>query len=125
MNRSEWQSIGRIIIIAGVMFLIIAFLYCIVLAEFNNAQHSKQLISEFDSPDENYSIKAYRVGWFDPIIEYELNYNNGRKEPKEIYKNTESNSSDIEWINNDTVKIEGNEYMCLRALDRGKHQLST
>ena len=71
-----------------------------------------ELISEVQSPNGTYTVKAYLTSGGATIsyaIRGELNFNNSRKRPKNIYWNYREEKADIEWINEDTVVINGYE----------------
>ncbi|WP_312476754.1 DUF5412 domain-containing protein [Neobacillus sp.] len=70
------------------------------------------LISEMDSPDGTWTIKAYvssggaTVG---DAVRGELNFNKEKRKPKNIYWNYREYSASINWINNNTVEINGHK----------------
>ena len=69
-------------------------------------------ISEVQSPNGTYTVKAYLTDGGATVsyaIRGELNFNNSRKKPKNIYWNYREEKADIEWINDDTVVINGHE----------------
>ena len=71
-----------------------------------------KFLSEVASPSGEYTIKAYRTNGGATVayaIRGELNFNNSGKKPKNIYWNYRENSATIEWIDNDTVMINGIE----------------
>lgn len=69
------------------------------------------LMSEIKSPDGNYTIKAYvsEAALSAPAVRGELNYNETKKKPKNIYWNYREDSANIEWIDNVTVIINGHK----------------
>lgn len=71
-----------------------------------------ELLLQVHSPSETYSIKAYRTNGGATTayaIRGELNFNNSRKKPKNIYWNYREDQAVIEWVDEDTVIINGIE----------------
>ena len=71
-----------------------------------------ELISEVQSPNGTYTVKAYLTngGATTPYaIRGELNFNTVNKKPKNIYWNYREDKAIIEWIDDDTVLINGHE----------------
>lgn len=69
-----------------------------------------QLISEVESPNGLYTIKAYLSdggATTSYAILGELNYNNEKRKPKNIYWNYKEKTVNIEWINDNTIMING------------------
>lgn len=69
-----------------------------------------ELISEVQSPNGTYTIKAYRTNGGATTafaIRGELNFNNSRKRSKNIYWNYRQEEAIIQWIDDDTVIING------------------
>lgn len=69
-----------------------------------------KLISEVKSPDETYTIKAYLTNGgatTSYAIRGELNFNKSNKKSKNIYWNYREEEATIEWVDNDTVIING------------------
>lgn len=67
-----------------------------------------EIISESSSPNEKYSIKIYfcEGGDFTPWgVRGELVSNNEDYEPKDIYWEFNLQGAHVEWIDNETVKI--------------------
>jgi len=97
-----------------ISFLIIGLLgYGIYWAFFDmNRLPKGDLISEVDSPDRTYTIKAYvssggaTVG---PAVRGELNFNKEKRDPKNIYWNYHEDNANINWIDEDTVIINEKE----------------
>lgn len=70
------------------------------------------LISEVQSPNGTYAIKAYITNGgatTSYAIRGELIYNNIKKKPKNIYWNYREDKAIIEWVDDDTVIINGHE----------------
>ncbi|MBF8984581.1 hypothetical protein IZY60_13625 [Lutibacter sp. B2] len=70
------------------------------------------LISEVQSPNATYTIKAYISSGGSTTanaIRGELNFNNTRNKPKNIYWNYREDKAVIKWVDNDTVIINGHE----------------
>ncbi len=71
-----------------------------------------ELISQAQSPDGAYTLKAYRTNGGATVshaIRGELNYNKIDKKPKNIYWNYKEDKAMIEWIDEDTVVINSHE----------------
>ena len=70
------------------------------------------LLTEVYSPDGFYSIKAYLTdggATTSYAIRGELNFHNNNKNPRNIYWNYRQNEATIEWIDKNTVVINGHE----------------
>ena len=71
-----------------------------------------ELLSEVQSPNGTYTVKAYRTNGGATTayaMRGELNFNNSTKRPENIYWNYREEKANIEWINEDTVVINGHE----------------
>lgn len=71
-----------------------------------------ELITTSYSPNGNYELKLYRVNGgatTSNAIRGEIIYNNSKKKPKNIYWSYREEDSNIEWINDDTVIINGHK----------------
>ncbi|MEG6616967.1 DUF5412 domain-containing protein [Peptococcaceae bacterium 1198_IL3148] len=71
-----------------------------------------ELITEADSPNGTYTLKAYLCNGgaaTSYAVLGELNYNAEEKEPKNIYWNYKESTAKIVWLDNDTVIINGHE----------------
>ena len=71
-----------------------------------------ELISEVQSPNGEYSIKGYLTNGgatTSYAIRGELNYNNSKRRAKNIYWNYREEEAIIEWVDNNTVIINGIE----------------
>lgn len=71
-----------------------------------------ELISQLKSPNGTYTVKAYISdggATTSYAIRGELNFNNSRRKPKNIYWNYRQEKAKIEWIDDDTVIINGHE----------------
>ncbi|MDP7978043.1 DUF5412 domain-containing protein [Bacillus sp. WLY-B-L8] len=67
-------------------------------------------LTEETSPDGNYTIKAYLTNGGATTsfaIRGELVFNNRKNKEKNIYWNYREETANIEWIDNDTVVING------------------
>jgi hypothetical protein len=70
------------------------------------------LIAEVKSPKGTYTIKAYSTAGgatVDYSVLGELNFNKENRKPKNIYWNYHESSAGIEWINENTVIINGHK----------------
>lgn len=70
------------------------------------------LISEVNSPDGTYTLKAYVSSGgatTDFSVRGELNFNKENKKPKNIYWNYHEEKANIKWIDKNTVVINGHE----------------
>lgn len=71
-----------------------------------------QLIAEAESPNGTYTIKAYLNNAHATTsfsIRGELTFNTVNKKPKNIYWNYREDNAIIEWINDNTVVINGHK----------------
>lgn len=71
-----------------------------------------EFISQLQSPNGKYSIKGYLINGgatTSYAIRGELNYNNFEKRPKNIYWNYREKEIIIEWVDDNTVIINGIE----------------
>ena len=70
-----------------------------------------ELISEVQSPNGTYTVKAYvSEGTLSaPAVRGELSYNKKIKRPKNIYWNYRQDKAIIEWFDDDTVIINGHK----------------
>ena len=69
-----------------------------------------ELISETESPNEIYKIKVYLINGgatSSYAIRGELNYNKSKKKPKNIYWDYPEEEARIQWVDDDTVLING------------------
>lgn len=90
--------------------VIIALLVCGVYWAFfdMNRLPKGELISEVQSPNGTYTIKAYLINGgvtTSFAIRGELNFNRVNKRPKNIYWNYKEDRAMIEWIDDNTVII--------------------
>lgn len=70
------------------------------------------LISESLSPNGTYTLKAYLVNGGATVtyaIRGELNFNNTKRRPRNIYWNYGEDNVIIKWIDDDTVVINGHK----------------
>lgn len=103
-----------LVIILVVILIITTFVTCGVYWAFfdMNRLPKGELITEANSPDGTYTIKAYLTNGgatTSYAIRGELNFNNKKSNPRNIYWNYRQNKAIIEWIDNDTVIINGHE----------------
>ena len=71
-----------------------------------------ELISEVQSPGGKYTLKSYRTdggATTSYAIRGELNFNTENKKPKNIYWEYRVENSAVEWLDDDTVIINGVE----------------
>lgn len=101
----------KVIIIATMMIAFIA--YGIYWAFYDmNRLPKGDLISEQQSPNGTYTIKAYITNGGATTsfaIRGELNYNKIKKSPKNIYWNYRQDNATIEWVDDTTVIINGHK----------------
>jgi hypothetical protein len=104
-------------IIIMFLFIIAVFSYGIYWAFFDMGRLPQgELISEVTSPNGKYTIKAYvsEGSLSAPAVRGELNYNNEKKKPKNIYWNYREDKADSEWVDNTTVIINGHKLNVLQ-----------
>ncbi len=97
-----------------IILVIIAILsYGVYWAFFSMSRLPKgDLISEVQSPNGTYTIKAYRTNGGSTTsyaIRGELNFDKLNKKPVNIYWNYREDKAIIEWIDDDTVMINDHE----------------
>ncbi|UJF16614.1 DUF5412 domain-containing protein [Jeotgalibaca sp. MA1X17-3] len=71
-----------------------------------------ELIADVSSPKETYTIKAYLTNGgatTSYAIRGELHFNDSNKKAKNIYWNNREEEVEIEWMDDDTVRINGIE----------------
>ncbi len=71
-----------------------------------------ELISQLKSPNSTYTVKMYISDGRATtlyVIRGELNFNNSRRKPKNIYWSYRQEKAKIEWIGDDTVIINEHE----------------
>lgn len=95
------------------LFFIALISYGIYWAFFDmNRLPKEELIAEVISPNGTYTLKAYLSDGGATTafaVLGELNYNQENKTPKNIYWNYREDHADINWIDNDTVIINGHK----------------
>lgn len=77
-----------------------------------NRLPKQELIAEVKSPDGAYTVKAYLANGGATTsfaVLGELNFNNDKRRPKNIYWNYREDYADIKWIDNNTVTINGHK----------------
>lgn len=94
--------------------IIMVFLICIFYwFGFSMSRLPKgDLISEKQSPNGTYTVKAYITSGGATTsfaIRGELNYNKVKKSPKNIYWNYREDKAIIEWVDDNTVIINGHK----------------
>lgn len=94
--------------------VVIAFLaYGVYWAFFDMSRLPEgELISEAVSPNGTYTVKAYISSGgatTDFAIRGELNYNTVSRKPKDIYWNYREDKAVIEWVDDNTVIINGHK----------------
>ena len=114
---TAWEQKGnkkmkKKIIVIILMIIAISF-YGVYWAFFSMSRLPKgDLISEVQSPNGTYTIKAYLTNGGATTsysIRGELNFDNLNKKPMNIYWNYREDKAIIEWIDDDTVIINGHE----------------
>lgn len=104
---------SRIVIALFPLFFIILISYGFYWAFFDmNRLPKQELIAEVKSPNGTYTIKAYLSDGGATTafaVLGELNYNKENKRPKNIYWNYREDHADINWIDNDSVIINGHK----------------
>ncbi|ULL18473.1 hypothetical protein DVH26_30785 [Paenibacillus sp. H1-7] len=108
MNRRN--KLNRILISISLLFLCIIG-YCVYWAFFDMSRLPRgDYLTEEVSTDGAYTVKAY-VSNGGATTSYsirgELVFNNQKNKMKNIYWNYREATADIEWIDNDTVVING------------------
>lgn len=99
-------------IVVIIFSVIIILSYGVYWAFFDMGRLPKgKLIAEVQSPDGNYTLRAYVSGTSlsADAVRGELNYNKMKKKPRNIYWNYKESSADIKWKDNVTVVINGHE----------------
>lgn len=104
------KKIVKISLVIGVLFMVVIG-YGVYWAFFNmNRLPTGEYLTEETSPDGTYTIKAYRNNGGATTsysIRGELVFNQKNSKTKNIYWNYRENTVEIEWIDNDTVIING------------------
>lgn len=99
----------KILVIIVIIVLILSYGTYRAFFDMDNLPKGK-LISEVQSPDGKYTIKAYisdAGATTAYAIRGELDFNTKSRKPKNIYWNYREDKAVIEWIDNDTVVING------------------
>jgi len=100
-------------IIIAVTILITFLIYGVYWAFFDMGRLPKgKIISEVQSPNGSYTIKTFIANGgatTSYAIRGELIYNNIKKKSKNIYWNYREDKAIIEWVDDDTVIINGHE----------------
>lgn len=100
-------------ILITVSLIILFLVYGIYWAFFDmNRLPKGELISEMESPNGTYTVKAYLTNTHATTpfaIRGELSYNTARKRSKNIYWNYREESATIEWVDDNTVIINGHK----------------
>lgn len=95
------------------IFIIAFLIYAVYWAFFSMSRLPKgELISELQSPNGTYTIKAYRTNGgatTSYAIRGELNFNKVNRFSKNIYWNYREGEANIQWVDDDTVIINGHE----------------
>jgi hypothetical protein len=102
-----------------VILIVIAFFSGIIYWAFydTNRLPAGDMITEVVSPNGDYTLKAYRVNGGATVsysIRGELNYNASNKKPKNIYWNYREDEAKVEWIDDNTVVINGHSLNVLK-----------
>ena len=100
-------------ILMSVVIIISVFIFGIYWLFFDMTRLPKgELISQSQSPDGTYTVKAYLSdggATTSYAIRGELNFNDSRKKPKNIYWGYRLEKAHIEWIDDETVSINGHK----------------
>lgn len=104
---------------ATILVFIVALIYGIYFIFFSmgiNRLPKGELISEVESPNREYTVKIYisETSLSASAVRGELNYNNSNKRPKNIYWDYPKKTADIEWVEADTVVINGHRLNVLK-----------
>lgn len=100
------------IIISIIVLVIVILSYGVYWSFFDMGRLPKdKFITEVQSQDGKYSIKAYvsESSLSAPALLGELNYKAEKKKPKNIYWNYKENKANIKWIDDVTVVINGHK----------------
>lgn len=113
-------------ILIGLVISTVFLLYGIHWAFFCMGRLPKgEFISQLTSPNGAYTVKAYRANGgatTSYAVRGELNYNNKKKKPRNIYWNYREDKATIEWVDNNTVIINGHKLvMPKERFDFRKH----
>lgn len=88
------------------VFIIYRFFYCL------QCLPEGDLINQFESPDKKHTINIYKVGGGATVafsIRGELEYNEKDRKNKTIYWEYKNYNAELEWLDNETVKINNHE----------------
>ncbi|SFC59814.1 hypothetical protein SAMN04488168_106158 [Bacillus sp. 491mf] len=111
LNKKEkWEKALQIFLFGSLLFVGLIG-YGVYWAFFDmNRLPTGDYLTEKTSPDGNYTLKTYLTNGGATTsfaIRGELVFNNRKNKAKNIYWNYREETADIEWIDNDTVIING------------------
>ena len=109
-KKKKRNKILKIFLVVGIFFIGIVG-YGVYWAFFDmNRLPTGEYLTEESSPDGTYTVKAYLTNGGATTsysIRGELIFNNRKGKAKNIYWNYREETANIEWIDNDTVVING------------------
>ncbi|MEH7515911.1 DUF5412 domain-containing protein [Gottfriedia acidiceleris] len=112
-NKKSWQKRRQLtfkILISGIVSFLVIIGYGVYWAFFDmNRLPKGDYLTEEKSPNGNYTLKAYVTSGgatTDNAVRGELVFNK-EKMSKTVYWDYRESAADIEWIDNDTVVING------------------
>lgn len=109
-KKKKRNKILKIFLVVGILFIGIVG-YGVYWAFFDmNRLPTGEYLTEESSPDGTYTVKAYLTNGGATTsysIRGELVFNNRKGKAKNIYWNYREETANIEWIDNDTVVING------------------
>jgi len=110
LKKVKRKLYKKVVIIIGLLVISLVG-YGVYWAFFDmNRLPTGEYLTEKTSPEGTYTLKTYLVdggATTSYSIRGELVFNNKDKKTKNIYWNYREETADIEWINNDTVIING------------------
>ncbi|MCQ6281086.1 DUF5412 domain-containing protein [Bacillus sp. EB600] len=113
VNKKKLIIVGLVLIFIPLVIWISYHIYMTFFAGPTlNYLPKGELIKSVDSPNKQYTLKAYVSSGgatTDFAIRGELNFNKDDKNPKNIYWNYHEETAKIKWVDNDTVVINGHK----------------
>lgn len=111
-RKKKGNTLLKIVLIVGFSFIGI-LAYGVYWAFFDmNRLPTGEYVTEQTSPDGTYTLKAYIINGGATTsysIRGELVFNNRNEKTKNVYWNYREETATIQWIDDDTVKINGHE----------------
>lgn len=108
-KNSNWNILRKSLIVLCAIAVTLGML--IYLAFYDMGRLGKgTLISEVTCPNQTYTLKSYLVNGGATVsycIRGELNYNEARKKPKNIYWAYREETAEVQWVDDNTVIING------------------